>query len=507
MGLKILIIDDEVFVRKGVMTILERNRQDVEWLEEAYDGKMGLELIRSKPPDIVITDIRMPNIDGLQLIRMVREQFPHIRFLILSVLEEFPAVREALQLGVTDYISKLSMTPEQLLEAIDRVKREKAARPDYPSATGNESAINDSVELQRWVEGADSDMISASVRQAGACMVACIRFKPGLPELESDLLHAVHRVSTGSAYEMKWYRMTGSNIVVVFFFSVQPDGKQTSAFFADLMKFRKNLSIGVSSVFTDCARRTEAWQQARTALEEAFYSGDGHVHHFNDALPNRKQDSREFFDSAELSRFFAALESEDEEQSRRLFERLFPVQLSSALAQKQVRDEIYTWVSSMLTFIKGRGGTPYSIFGDESPFDQIIQLETYEELRGWCDQLLTVIFSMLANLKNTVRYDIKKAMDYVGVHYRKPLRVKEIADLVHLSENYFSNIFVKETGKTFSQYVLEVRIEKATEMLRNHELHWIDVGERVGFDDPKYFAKVFKRKMGVTPKQLYYSRH
>lgn len=189
-----------------------------------------------------------------------------------------------------------------------------------------------------------------------------------------------------------------------------------------------------------------------------------------------------------------------------MFHELFPNRIEEVYPQKLVREEIYHWVSSVSLFVKERGGMLSSALGEESPFDQIHKMHTYPDIKNWCLRLNTVVLTMLGNLKNTHRHEIVKAIQYTKNHYMKAIRVKELADMVYLSENYFSYIFTKETGKTFSQFLLEIRIEKAKELLQLYNYSWIEIGEKVGFENPKYFTKVFKKGTGVTPKKYAESR-
>lgn len=253
MTTRIAVIDDEVFVRRGITSSIDWHKYDIEVVGEASNGVAGLELIRRTRPHIVLTDIKMPQMDGLEMARIVRSEFPDIKILIMSVLEDFETVREALRLNVVDYVQKFLIQPDNLLKTVLEIKQSLAQEP--------------------------------------------------------------------------------------------PAG-------------------------------------------EAAPSG---VH-------------------------------------------VQPVAESSA--------PVY-------------------------------------------------------------RTEVRQAIAYVQRHYASALRVQDIAESVGLSENYFSNIFSNETGRTFSQFLQQFRVERAKELLEEGGTKWYEVSGRVGFDDPKYFTKVFKRYTDLTPVQYY----
>jgi two-component system response regulator YesN len=139
---------------------------------------------------------------------------------------------------------------------------------------------------------------------------------------------------------------------------------------------------------------------------------------------------------------------------------------------------------------------------ESSAYDQLNRLETYPELREWCLRLHTVARELWDDVSlRSRRSDIEQAIRYIKEKYNQPLRLQDIAAKVNLSENYFSYLFSKNTGQTFVHYLQQLRVQKAKELMRESSLPWFEIGERVGFDNPKYFSKIFKRITRLTPAQ------
>ncbi|MBO9610977.1 MAG: response regulator, partial [Paenibacillaceae bacterium] len=390
MAIRIVVIDDEVLVRKGIISSIDWSAHGIEVAGEATDGISGMELIRTTLPHIVLTDIKMPRMDGLELIRALRSEYPSVKILILTVLEDFPTALEALRLGVSDYIQKLMMTPDELLQTVVKIA---AGLP--PGHRGEKL-------LQTHDEG------------------------PG--------------------------------------------------------------------------------KEGEAAASESDYTGffdNSFVAGFQERESVRLVESGEpFLRPAPMKNYLAMLDLDEEQVSQQAFEQLFPRQIERPTSVQNVKDGVCQWVSSVMLYIRDRGGHLESAFQGDSPFEQIHRLDSYDTLIEWCLRLHQVVRSMAGALKHTHRVEINKAIDYIDTHYMDNIRVKDIARWVHLSENYFSNLFAKEKGVPFSQYLQEVRVRQARELLEKGNMFWIEAGEKVGYENPKYFAKMFKRYYGLTPLQF-----
>lgn len=520
MKLRLVVIDDEVFVRRGIISSINWNAHDIEVVGEAFDGISGLDIIRTTHPHIVITDIRMPNMDGLQLIRQVQDELPGTKFLVLSVLEEFKAVREALQLGVIDYIPKMAMMPEELLKAVLKIKDGHTNELELQLHSHLiAQTLNQNTELEQWILGRDSVhydtllsgnssymLARAMVNISDECFYTQAENTFNAGQWIESVLSADHHKMIRDALSFQVVENQLSILIILNEQGRQEDVVSLLQQGVNVWKDRSILTIGLSDVMHNIDYREEALEQGRQALEKRFYGGSGQVYPYKKHYISKETHKSGFINNEVLSHFFMTLEKDDEALSIVTFHELFPDQIKESYTQKVVRDDIYHWVSSISTYMKERGIMLRSALGEESPFDQINKLGTYPAIKEWCLRLHTVVLSMLSDQRSMIRHEIVKAMEYTKSHYMTAIRVKEVADIVHLSENYFSNVFTKETGKTFGQYLQEIRIEKAKELLQDSTLTWIEVGERIGFENPKYFTKVFKKSIGVTPRQYAESR-
>jgi two-component system response regulator YesN len=511
MKIKMVVIDDELLVRKGIISSVDWEREGIEIAGEAADGRSGLELIREVQPDLVLTDIKMPYMDGLEMIKTVRAEYPLIRIVILSVLEDFHTVREALKLGAVDYMNKFLMGPDELLQSVCKIKQSILQSP--PQAATQSAAVKPAGHLVnmdwiRWIKGESNSALDGFIEQSGSYAVAVLEFRnadgaAGGQPSEDDIRAALDRAFRDDK-DLEYKALFEAGSSWTLFCHTAPGATQAAQLLYDRLAAWNGIgraapSAGISLAFTNGEQRTQAYLEAQSALQTVFCKGNG-IYLYQSRIPTPSGAMPPFAKAQALKHYLLQLEGYDEENAAHAFHDLFPESLDDALEKALVVDAIHAWVSAVILLLKDWGGQLPVNMQKESLFEHVHNLKTYADLREWCFYLHQLVRETLTQLKSAHhRTEIQRAMEYMKTHYQTPIRVQDVAQHVNLSENYFSNVFTKETGKTFSQYIQELRIDKAKELLRAGKHDWIDVGELVGMDNPKYFAKVFKKYTGITP--------
>lgn len=514
MRIRMAVIDDEVLVRKGIISSVDWDRHGVDIAGEATDGISGMELVRRTKPHIVLTDIRMPHVDGLELIRMIKSELPSSRILILSVLEDFQTVREALRLGVVDYVQKLLMTPEALLAAVLQIKRSIEAEPLPPSAAPEAG-------LGEWLSGADAAPFDSLFADGTSCILGKIVLSE-----RKDSAHAEPKFTPARAAGdddcktvREWLRRSPEPALNAARIAPDKDGacwtliprRDDGVSRERVVRALRQLAeacaeaglaltAGLSQPFAERKGRPAAREQANAALRRRFYKGDGGVYVYREEDRQPKRDGH--FISNELLKSYAnGLRIDGDEASLLAWSRLFPEEADESFSVEAIREAVYLWLSSVMLALEERDEQLASGPAEPSLFEQARLIDTYPRLREWCLRLHEAVRLTFGKAQPQHRDEIRRAMEYTRSHYREPIKVKDVADWVNLSENYFSYLFAKETGKPFVQYLQETRIEQAKEWLRDGSLKWYEVTEKVGFESPKYFTKVFKKYNGITPMQ------
>lgn len=510
MNIKLVVIEDEILVRKGIISSIDWNKYGIQVVGEAADGLSGLELIRKVRPDIILTDIMMPHLNGLEMIKIIRNELPKAKILILSVMEDFQMVREALRYEVIDYIPKLKMTPEELLETVLKIKRTIFGQIDVNQLSNNEVFTNE-YELWTWLKGNPSPIFDTHIISNTAYIVGKIHIK--LNENEDHLIvnKKIDRLKylikqTEDPFIRNAYvgRNNDNQLIMLIVGSqeqlqIQNVIKILNGILILLQSDQIYITVGLSKVSLDSSNRVNFLLQAESALNRRFFRGVG-IYSFQEETLEPK--IIDFFNTDLLKNYIESIHNGNEELSLQLFEQLFPRELIGNVSPSVVRQEMYQWVSAIIIRLKECEIKLQESLIELSPYEQIQKLDTYEDLRIWSLSFHNKIQEQFTTLRSCLhRSEIQEAIEYTHKNYMDNIKVKKIADKVNLSENYFSYLFSKETGKTFSQFLQEIRVEKAKKFLPQGSRDWIAVGEQVGFESPKYFTKVFKKHTGFTPKQ------
>ncbi len=517
--MRIVVVEDEVLVRKGILSGIPWTEHGIEVVGDAADGRTGLELIRRLKPDMVVTDIQMPIMDGLEMIRQVRKELPDTAILILSVREDFGAVREAIRLGVIDYVHKLTMSPEELLESVLQARNAKAgASSELAKRSEGDSETASAPGLPEWLSGErTSGEGSEFVPENRLYAVGIVRLPPGsdagaarqllAAAEESGLREAVLHAAVPDAVFVA--RANAADAEVDAEALAERWRTDLEAALRKLGPEGSRMSVGLGAVRRETAERSEAYREAREALTGRFYAGAGFAHLYSpeDERSETPEEAGGFAPTTALKAYLTALEQSDEELAARRFEELFPPLPPSRISPRAVRDRMLQWQSAVALLLGEWGYPLQGLWEQTSPFEQLNQLDIYEELREWCWRLHTVARELLEDCShNGRRSEVEQAIRYMKENYRHPIRLQEVAAHVNLSDNYFSFLFSKSTGQPFVHYLHNLRVDKAKELLREGMLPWYEIGERVGFDNPKYFAKIFKRIAGTTPAQFQKSK-
>ena len=514
-----MIVDDEAIVRRGIKKSVNWNELGIEMVAEAADGVEALSQVIENEPDIILLDINMPKMDGLEFASIIKKQYPKIKVVIITGYHEFEYARSALRSGVDDYILK-PITKEDV-GAIIRVQLEKieAERADQSS----KYVINE--------QSAKSNMINAILRKTQSAGAEIVRFcelqkwdteqrvsfvlmRDYLSDCEiwndgqTDSLaeFAILNIA-GEVLEMRECGLafqTYKNELSLLLSCPQRDiNGVLNEIYGNLLDF---LEIPVDFAVSDLGTLKdlpELAEQAREAMDNAFVLSHQNILFYRDIA--KKQDkSFEYPEQMEkelLEKMFAC----DNEESLALIDGFF-AQMSQAPDADKCRNmllRLFLKVSNTIDSIISR--TPDAAEDAPESFDPVSKLEefnTLDEARDWLKKLYTDTCGYVASIKTRTGQLYLKIKAYIEKNYgESDLNLKKCSEDMYLSSNYISMILKKETGRTFVDYLNEYRIKKAIDLLSRPENRIYEVSLKVGFTHPTYFSSVFKKITGVSPKQ------
>lgn len=543
MAYKVFLVEDEIVTREGIRDNVNWQSAGFAFCGEAPDGELALPLIQSLHPDLLITDIKMPFMDGLQLSRLVREQSPDVRIVILSGHDEFQYAREAISIGVSDYLLKplgvreLESLLRRIATQLDQEQRQQSERLRI------EAQLEDDLVLRRerlllrllTVGASAADAIEESRALALDLSAHCYQTlllrvdHPGAstPATFADLdkLFAAVVGVTGRHSQMgaRWLGLRKDVDEIVLILLGDDPAACDVAVTAVVESIRRlempsaalrlyagtgsqqqrlhelNLSFSAALVDLHTGLRNELSNALGSALEQ------GQPDASFEALTPRIVNGAALLNlnRAALSDF---LQSGGENDFDAMFDRYMGALDIAALRMPLVHTYIRTDITlTVAKFINRMGGQGDYLFAELSAAlhdgSGCVDLdELRAQARDYCLAALDRRDTRALSRNSAL---IDKAQRYIEACLADPaLSLSKVANEVGLSPNHFSAVFSSETGETFRDFLTRLRIARAKMLLRSEAMTNGEICEQVGYSDPHYFGAVFKRVLGVSPQQF-----
>ncbi|OAS23496.1 response regulator transcription factor [Paenibacillus oryzisoli] len=534
---KIAIIDDERQVLQGMKRAIPWDELEAEWVGEAMNGVDGLNMIRSTQPDIIITDIYMPLMNGLDMIEQLRkEDFPG-KIIILSGYSDFEHARQALRYNVSDYVSKPISMPT-LKVIINKVIQELMDVEEKRIKQGeleHKLMLYEPFIEKEWVRSAVVGTLE-SANQSGEILPQPYRFW-------SNTNHAVigielvrdERVRKFSVSDWNLYRFAVSNIVYELARKVFPSVEYT-----ELHSTRAVLIIHPeldNSEYTHTAIKDLSIQiieSVASYLKLMSRVGSGSIKSDWTQMPDSTEEAFRAIDMRQLRvnpsfEFYVyQREAAAEQEQVALFPVKFSYELANAMkgvqktkAQQLVADyigELENQVGIRSEYVQMLGSELWGIisyclyeaghvlddlFTNDQIAKEIKDLIQPDQLQKWLSEKISIICdSRQWKGSSKHRQVVDFITQYIHEHYAEDLTLAILSDKVFISRNHLSIIFKNMTGETFNTYLTRVRIEKARELLLERNMLVYEVAESVGYKNFPYFSLLFKKMTGMNPTDL-----
>ncbi len=525
---RVMIIDDEPIIRKGLCTVIDWNALNCRIICEAGDGVEALEKLSEHQPDIVITDIRIPGADGLELARHIFQQYRSTKVIILTGYPDFEYARSAIRYNVVDFILKPTST-EKIVEAVEKAIGILAAdslRDERMKSleTRMEASLSEVQEkcLREIFDGtltnpaeirSQTDLLGISLHT-----FCTVRFELDDPETgadrKSETLRDSRQVRQTLSEPFRNHKHTlvslGNNrfcLLIDFAENDTPANLETVLHGCDeairMMEgfFSCLVLAGISQFHQDSSKLPQAYQEADLALGNVFF-GDIHLAVYHpDRLPELRIAPtviRKSTDSI-MEHLRAAELPAAQEQLRSLFT-LLKHEKASITEVKEIAMVIVSLCSRLL----GNHNLNLSV-SVESNARTYLNLMESRSVKALLRQLETIIESVCGQLNSRERqthFIISRVREYIHEHYTDKVYLEEIARHVHVSNAYLSRLFRRETGETLTDAITALRIEKSRELLLNSDLKTYEIALTVGIDDPAYFSQLFRKWTGQNPKEF-----
>lgn len=503
---RIVIVDDEQFVRKGIIALVDWEKINYHVAGEANNGEDALELILDEKPDVVLTDIRMPVFDGLKLIEKVKELAIKVpKFIIISGYNDFEYAQRAVRLGVTDFILKpidkdeLEKTFMDLTPVIER---------EYLEERANQRFVNFSLYQRIIAEGNEPTrqelaVLTEDINKRNCYLIIDIRENPLSDKADEQISRAISDF-IGDPYVFI-HPFEHDHFGVILQEKHLPQNINEVTWFLSRLKSHLEKELGnqvflfAGEVESGLDGLLKSYQTALITSERRYIQLDDHPLMYNEDI-GRNHEENKPLDYQLITELIEKIEENKPKDIRKQVDRWVDEVQETGTSVDSVKMFLFQLEKKIESTIHKLVGEEDS----ENELDSLVELfeqkKTLAELRQDLEVYVLSAGEIICRLsKERYNGDIYKVKRYINKHYNENLTLKRIAGKFFMNPVYLGQLFKKTYGVYFKDYLLEVRIEKAKQILRQTDMRIYEVAEQVGFGSPDYFVTQFEKMEGSTP--------
>lgn len=493
---KVLIVDDEYIMRQGIKHLINWDKEGFLIVGEATNGEEALLMLEKIKPQIVVMDVVMPVMDGVELTKAVHEKYPEIQIIVLSGFDDFMYVKETLKNGAMDYILKPTLTAEVFLEAL------KKAAENIPgfNFTGD-SNLNLNHTLEWYISGYSNIFMVEDFPEFckennyrifgvdinyvfGNDEDAVSKFRKDIRKLfdSIDVIFARTEIENRNLIYVFNYDSCNEKEIIERLHTV-----------AENVKHRNPKGFFVlSRVFDDIQDVRELYEEIESRIDSGFYYKDLSVLHLDNCNTEKKTIPK--FDYNDFS--YDLRNGEYEKAMTKMYSYVKEC-IEARDDYEKIKNKAKNFIYSIIVTLE-----EYDVEIDimrKKYFERIdttiFAAEFLNELKEILDEIKSVFENSITGT-DRIMGNITK---YIIEHYMEPLDLDTIAKQFNYNYNYLSSYFNSKNYEGFSGYLNKVRIEKACELLKKEDMPISDISYAVGYSDHSYFCRVFKKSTGYTP--------
>ncbi len=520
MAYKVFFVEDEIVTREGIRDNVDWRGNGFEFCGEAPDGEMALPLVQAIRPDVLITDLKMPFMDGLQLTRIIRERMPWIKVIVLSGHDEFEYAQKAINLGVTEYLLKpvtvqdLHNVLRKVAAQIDEERKEQENLRNLRAQLQEHRAARIEKFLRKLVMGALSSPEAIEQSEAlgidlvARCYLVTVikieRSDPALPFDYRECEQVQHIIADLAAKNPDVFLLEKDLQEIVLImkgntleYLLEENELLLNQIQQPLQTSRSKLTSAVGAPKQRLADLSQSYIEALVNIQNTAATS---------AIdPSARIDNAELLkiDKSAVEHYLRCGVKAD-------FDQFFDTHIrpigETACKSSLIKNYIFiNLVLATAKFVSELGGSIDQIIPDLNRIGEILAgIKTVEQIQA---QAQEIIFAALAfrDSQSTKQYAgmIRQAQTFIARQYvNADLSLNQVAAQVGLSPCHFSAVFSQETGTTFKEYLTEIRIKKAKELLRTTSLRSSEISEQIGYNDPHYFSYVFRKSTRLSPKEF-----
>lgn len=524
---KVLIADDEKWVRKGIRTTIDWQKHNVDTILEAKDGEEALELAKEHKPELIITDIKMPNLDGLEFISELRKFNEHTKIIIISGYSDFDYAKRALKLGAADYLMKPideSMLDNIIGKCINDIAKEDGKRLDL---------LKNIDSLKEYMPLAQSYYLKLLLSQKiDNIQNICGKFESMNIDLDFQKVIVIcfdieYNLENGNIWDKAedLAKFSIKNILQEFlekFYScyfVEASEKRIVCFLSDkhntnedlksilieavsaVKRFLKcNLTVGIGRG-NSIENAFISFKESQEALEYEFFYGTVKVFDYVEINRVSKSPISDII-SINYGTLVNSIKLGEKDSVLGILEDLSKVIYLNLdkLSPFEVRAFLINLSKRIYETLTATDPLMSEFLAAVSEIESSLAVfTTIDGIFIYIKEFVCVNMEYAGHQPNKKKKSIEDALKYISAHYNEDITMNSVANVFFLNSSYFSKIFNEYVGQTFSEYITKVRMNYAKDLLKVSYLKVYEVAEKVGYTDYRHFSKKFKELMGISP--------
>lgn len=506
--MKLVIVEDEIRIREGLINLLKKHKMAIDIVGVAEDGADGYDIIKSEQPDLIITDIRMPRLDGIEMLKKLRREKIQYKAIVLSAYSEFEYAQQAIKLGVVEYLIK-PIAADELMQAIENIQEQlinehhqKSQSPQQLKALKNifYSILLGSTEVDD--ELSNFLMSAYRLNTSETFAVLDIYLGKGYEKIVDRLKDELTILLEGASFSFRIIEhKQGREVLLVVFNMIDAAG--TEKYFQHLifsqikvvnqfdMAFAWTTFDGLEKMKEKVSKVRQDMDWSITLGKKALISDEGIKKIRFDKL------SYPIDLETKAKNEICALEYDKLKETLLGLLKYFK---SHVFCPAEVKDTTARFLWAAISVIKEIDFDLSNKLDHKMLTETMTKAVTWEEL----NHAVTLFCEMLCQVEDKQHNSVfvRRTKSMIQEHYNQGITLEEIAEKLYITPEYLGALFHKEQGENFTSYIKKIRIKKAKRLLIGTDMKVYDISAAVGYADSKYFSRVFRELTGQLPAEF-----
>lgn len=510
-----VIIDDEELIRKGTVKKLEILKDQVECIGEAADGNSGIQLVEQLHPDFVILDMQMPEMGGMQLLPYLSEHYPRLPLIVISGYRDFDYIKQAISSNALEYLLKpfsRDAIKEVVLKAIARIEDRSSIQNQIRSTEQEKEQVQYEYDLQviknliLGYQTAETHLTSQKLSYLFENHDLCLLTFECTETISANSMENILNELGFEDLLLYFESPASENLGIFLLFVPKQDplhggrviDQTLETLLPQIRELGASITVGISATHSSILDLSSAYTEAVTALDHQLICPDAPVCYYYDG----QEDTHTItWDKEDVLLF--RIEAGMDTEVKTLIKELFSFYQSvPGCTLADVKYHCYQLSDQCRQILDQYIHTSESLKSSASMQNVVNHIFSLDELMKYYMQFFLNLTNMIKpNSVYAIDDVIEKIQIYIRRNYQKELSQEYLSSLFYINRSYLSTLFKERTGQKFVDYLNNVRIAKSKELLTQTDKKMYQIAKSVGYDNVKYFFRIFKKFTGMTPEE------